>query len=242
MLKPYWGKSCFFFFTTTSFYHWAVLWCYFSRFKSHYTNLSRADLCTFYRAHIHNWNDTWITAFTVRQMFFQLERKTLPLKGSSLGSRYWISASHFLFFLKAWASLIFIPLWRLPSTLAQHSFALCDATVTFIFNVQTMSLTFNSCWFQHLLTRPLNLPERRYIQGLLHPRLARACLSCVRDVLHLVSERFCCNVLWPFPLSQAGWKALWDGGGIIELFHSSLRSLAFPLLAVYLKAIIFPNS
>lgn len=83
---------------------------------------------------------------------------------------------------------LYAPL-KITSNITLCSFALCDATVTFIFNVQTVSLTFNSCWGEHLLTLPLNLSGWRYINtGLLHVRPSRTCRSS--DLLHLVWKIF----------------------------------------------------
>ena len=61
-------------------------------------------------------------------------------------------------------------------------------------------------------------------------------MSCPSAVVHLVSEIFCCNVLWPFPLSEVVGEAL--SKGKLSCFIPPQGVSCF-LSTIHLKAIIF---
>lgn len=101
--------------------------------------------------------------FYCKTNVFSIKERVLAVKGILI--RLSLLAKCFSF--SGWKPVgadLYAPL-KITSSITLRSFALCDAPVTFIFNVQSMSLTFNSCWVQHLLTLPLNLSCPRYIRA-----------------------------------------------------------------------------
>lgn len=140
--------------------------------------------------------------FYCKTNVFSIKERALAVKGILI--RLSLLAKCFSF--SGWKPVgadLYAPL-KISSSITLRSFALRDATVTFIFNVQSMSLTFNSCWVQHLLTLRLNLSSARYTQACcMFGRPEPLChVPLMFDILF--GRYSAHNVPRPFPLDAEG--------------------------------------